>query len=151
VQDLVTYIETIEKDLPYELNPVMRGHVLYDALLPELQTEVMREAKEVTSREQILLIAQRHEEILRDIRKREAGFKPAESRSRPRGATSGLGRKPSEQPQELVQSSEQATTRKDKSQVKCYNCGKLGHFKNDCRAPLKGDAGMAKNLNDLPQ
>ena len=57
IQDLVIYIETIKKDFPYELNPVIRGHVLYDVLLPELQTEVIREAKEVTLRKQIFLIA----------------------------------------------------------------------------------------------
>ncbi|CAL8110377.1 unnamed protein product [Orchesella dallaii] len=40
---------------------------------------------------------------------------------------------------------QQAKFKKDKTSIKCYNCGKKGHYKNKCRSPKQEKNGQAKN------
>jgi hypothetical protein len=128
VRDLVSYIEQLERDIPEQTKQEREAWYLLNSLHPEIRREVMRENKEIRSREQIIAAAQRQEELAEQQSKRDtkpetkAKETPAISR-RFAGAKRG--------------SHTPSSSSKEKSgeAPKCYNCGKPGHKQAECRAP----------------
>ena len=84
VRELLAEIENLEQDIPPMTDEERRAWTLLNALKPALRTEVIRENREITSREAILISAQRHEEILKHQAKSES--QPSQSASSKRGA-----------------------------------------------------------------
>jgi hypothetical protein len=60
----LTYIERLEKDLPYKQNDITKSHILYDILFPKLQLQMLKEIKKIENRDQIFVTAYRHEKLL---------------------------------------------------------------------------------------
>jgi hypothetical protein len=131
VQDLLTYIERLEKDLPYEQNEVAKGHVLYDALLPRLQLQVLKEIKKIESRDQVLAAAHRHEELLASEKRIDAARMPR-APSRP-----AYLRTQANTPRTQSAPSIDRAPKKDYKKDPCYNCGEHGHIAKFCTTVKK--------------
>lgn len=63
VRDLLAQIKNLEQDIPPMEEEERRAWILLNALRPALRAEVIREHKEITSRDQVLASAQRYEEV----------------------------------------------------------------------------------------
>jgi hypothetical protein len=61
----VHYIEDLERDFPYQANDNAKGYRIFNALRPELHTEVIREFKNNITRGAVVSTATRHEELLK--------------------------------------------------------------------------------------
>jgi hypothetical protein len=48
-----------------------------------------------------------------------------------------------------AKTSKQGKSKIDKKDVKCYNCGKKGHYKSECRKPLKTEMNKNESKNDV--
>jgi hypothetical protein len=48
-----------------------------------------------------------------------------------------------------AKASKQGKSKIDKKDVKCYNCDKNGHFKSECRKPLKTAMNKNESKNDV--
>lgn len=129
VQDLLAFIEKLERDLPYQQDEVAKGHVLYDALLPALQVQVLRDIKRIDSRDQVFAAAQRHEELLASEKRiKEAGAPRTSSRpSAPRAPPSmGLSRP------DFKGGAAKSPEKRDFRRDPCFNCGQHGHLARFC-------------------
>lgn len=112
VRDIATTVEELEEDL-LALSPgEQRAWRMLNALRPEIRREVLRENRTITSREQVIIAAQRQEELLKleqiGQRSREQANRPREARETP--ATERI----------------------------CYTCRQSGHIARNC--PKKDDA-----------
>jgi hypothetical protein len=65
VKNLVHYIENLERDLPYQTDNSAKGYRIFDALRPELHTEMVREFKDNITRNAVVSTATRHKELLK--------------------------------------------------------------------------------------
>lgn len=63
VRNLVNIIESLERDVPRLTREEQLAWCLLNALRPDTRIEVLRENKEINSREQVLAAAQRYEEL----------------------------------------------------------------------------------------
>jgi hypothetical protein len=130
VRELVEYIEQLERDIPEQTKQEREAWYLLNSLHPEIRREVMRENKEITSREQVIAAAQRQEELAEQQSKREpkteAKAKETPTPNKRRTGGKQASRTPNPSPKG-----------KGGEGVKCYNCGKFGHKQDECRALLK--------------
>jgi hypothetical protein len=135
VRELLAEIENLEQDIPPMTEDERRAWVLLNALRPALRAEVIRENKEITSREQVLASAQRHEEVTRQQTKAET---PKQySKSTPMRPASDSWSRRSSASREHKEKFERKETTPTTTRWRgsCFNCGKSGHKSADCRAP----------------
>jgi len=108
VREIATMVEELEEDLLSLTPGEERAWRMLNALRPEIRREVLRENKTITSREQVIVAAQRQEELLKQGRARRPQGEQTEST---RDASEGHSR-----PEERV----------------CYQCRQTGHIAKDC-------------------
>ena len=63
VQELVGYMKSLERDIPNWDAETRRAWELLNALRPDIRREVMRENKDIVSRDQIIASAQKQEQV----------------------------------------------------------------------------------------
>ena len=123
VREFVSYVEGLERDIPEWTERERKAWSLLNALDQDLRKEVMKENKSITSREQVIAAAQRHEDLVKQQGSSDSQAKPttlkrdARALYRPRsgrsqGGSEQLGSKPETQ---------------YKFQGTCHTCGKKGH------------------------
>jgi len=154
VREFVKYIEELEKDIPEWDLEKQKAHDLLNGLRPNIRLEVMRENKEITSREQVISAAQRQEELLaqsdrsrerqsqEDARERHTqSTRSAYGPFRGRGGSSRGGsrgsyhRETNHHKETTTQGREPRFDPVDNDG--CYNCGRKGHIARECRASRK--------------
>ncbi len=137
VREFVSYIEGLERDIPVDWTERERkAWFLLNSLLPDLRKEVMKENKSITSREQVIAAAQRHEELAKQQDTSETQAKLAGHKHTARATQRFKGSKGSDGTERA--SSSANVSNKD---IVCYNCGRKGHKQSECRSPKKGGAG----------
>ena len=140
VRELVNKIEELERDVPSQDERTRKAWQLLNCLEASTRREVLRENKEITSREQVIAAAQRHEELLASSKDQEPGEKQS---------TTGYRKFPSgKSPGNRVNSAtvKQTEGKKEKPKgVVCYNCNKPGHLKKDCRSKPSSSQSGSKN------
>jgi hypothetical protein len=147
VRALLGEVENLESDIPKLTEEERSAWAFLNALSPELRTEVIRENKEIKTREQVVASAQRHEEMTKQRKLQEdaATSKPKTSTlpspAPSRGAYgsrggrgSFLGRskdkgKEKEKDEKEVKASTSST---GAFPGKCHHCGKVGHKAYKC-------------------
>jgi hypothetical protein len=112
VREFANYIEELEEDVPEMTEEQQRAWTLLNGLRPDVRSSVLREEREIRSREQIIAAAQRLHELGRVdaggshvFRSRETGKNRSDSRA-PAGRTN--------------------------DSRSCYRCGKEGHMSRFC-------------------
>jgi hypothetical protein len=136
-RELLAEIENLEQDIPLMTEDERRAWVLLNALRPALRAEVIRENKEITSREQVLASAQRHWEVTmnqtraesRKPFRRASPMRPT-SESYSRHSSSSTHKSRQHQPER-----HEPRPARPSWSTGCFNCGKPGHKANDCRSP----------------
>jgi hypothetical protein len=121
VREIATMVEELEEDLLSLTPSEERAWRMLNALRPEIRREVLRENKTITSREQVIVAAQRQEELLKQGRVAR----------RPQGELTESTRDASEKLE--------ASSRRDASEGRlrpeqrvCYQCRQTGHIAKDC-------------------
>src|ERR1700761_2378898 len=161
VRELLRRIETIETDIPPMSEDVRKAWIYLNALSPNIRALVMHEHKEITSREQVLASAQRHEDVIkqetRAQKERARGTQPPAAppppsppkknsqQHRPRGAF-----KPRDETttQEEKTPKEPAEAQKPRTFGACYNCGKKGYIAKFCRSPKRSQGSQPSQSKD---
>ena len=116
VRDIATTVEELEEDL-LALSPgEERAWRMLNALRPEIRREVLRENRTITSREQVIVAAQRQEELLK--------LEQMQISPRSKGQADRL-----RDTREMRSES--------RAERRCYKCRQLGHIARDC--PKKDD------------
>ena len=144
VHELLAEIEALEEDIPEMTEEVRKAWILLLAVKPEIRTRILSEHKEVTSREQVLASAARHEQALaleattkaRDSRSTSGQsrvyFTSKSHESRNSNATQHNNRKP----EDVVANSKEVRTTVEKETgnkgPKCFKCHKFGHTSFQC-------------------
>lgn len=142
VRDLLAEIEQLEEDIPPMSEEERKAWTLLNALTPALRAEVIRDNKEITSREQVLASAQRHEEISRAKTKAESPREPRQPQFKKNGGGSTPNRgRPAPKPQG---DSSKGKEIRPPFTGDCYNCGKKGHKERDCRSAPKNKSRSPK-------
>ena len=149
VRELMIEIERLEEDIPEMTEEVRKAWILLLAIKPEIRTSVLSEHKDITSREQVLASAARHEQALaleaatktrpaRHEARHETSasrtlhtFKTQERSSSSTSTPTGP-RKIEEQTQ--LRASEKSMTPTIPSQrgLQCYKCRGMGHVSFNC-------------------
>ena len=154
VRELVTEIERLEEDIPEMSEEVRKAWILLLAVKPATRTSVLSEHKEITSREQVLASASRHEQAqsLEDATRtkvtrtthhettrqetnanRNPPAPKAPERSTTTTTTYSGPRKVEEQSHTRVAERSQAPpSQSNSSGGRCYKCNGVGHYQNNC-------------------
>jgi hypothetical protein len=153
VRDLLAQIENLEQDIPPMEEEERRAWILLNALRPALRAEVIREHKEITTREQVLASAQRHEEVSKQQARAES--QKGYSKSVPtRPASTSHDRRLSPSAHKPRESGGRVEKRDfaKKHWGTCFKCNKPGHKADRCTEPLAnriqrpgGEASHTKN------
>jgi hypothetical protein len=115
VRDMATMVEELEEDLLALNASEERAWRMLNVLRPEIRREVLRENRTITSREQVIVAAQRQEELLK---LEQISQRSKEQGDRSRGARETPGEKT------------------------CYKCQQPGHIARNC--PKKDDIPKSK-------
>ena len=130
VRDFRETIEQLERDIPEWTKEERDAWSFLNSLSPDLRREVLREQKEITSRDQVSASAQRFEELAeQEARKDSKG--ESKSKDTPASGRRFGGKKSAQR----TPSSNDKT--KTSEPLKCFNCGKIGHKQAECRSPPK--------------
>jgi hypothetical protein len=49
----------------------------------------------------------------------------------------------------VAKASKSGKSKVDTKDIKCYNCGKKGNFKSECRKPIKNETNKNESKNDV--
>lgn len=143
-------VEALERDIP-ELSAEERdAWFLLNRLRPDIRTEVMRENKEIRSREQVLAAAQRQEELTRQKSRQERSERTYTPGRRSSG-TSTHTRRTTEVRGAGEQKEKKETTEKTISSVVCYKCGEEGHKSFQCHRKKRNDKQRDKDAASTQQ
>ena len=129
VRDINGMLELWERDLRIPPDDESKAYSTFFALHPDLQDAVNTETHgDITTREQVTTIAQRHAERMTLNWNEGSAGQPSRKRKRSEGAT---------QDKDKDQADSSPITRKKRiikidPKIKCYNCGEPGHIKSDC-------------------
>ena len=150
VRDVVAAIEELEKDIPPMTLEETKAWTLLTALHPDTRTEVLKENKTISSRDQVIASAQRQEELRKAKDKGKEKASDADDPSDKPNArmthafrSRGRGRSMSNSNDRSDKANFLDKGNKYQTGISCYNCGKMGHFQKDCRSPRKKDAASA--------
>jgi len=117
VREFANYIEELEDDVPSLTEEQQRAWALLNGLRHEIRSTVLREEREIRSREQVIAAAQRLYELGRIDARSSQAYRRQGASSAPQGASNA--------PQTV--SAERRTDGK-----KCYRCGREGHISRHC-------------------
>ncbi|RYP21168.1 hypothetical protein DL767_009314 [Monosporascus sp. MG133] len=117
----------------------------YDGLKEQVKDEMFRVPKEEPFEEYVdkAIISDRRT-FDRYLEKKGTGRRSGNKRS-------SSNKKPKDRSQKEA-STALAESKKDKSKVECFNCGKKGHFKSECHSPAKkGNPQKSSQRDRIPQ
>lgn len=130
---LLEEIENLEQDIPQITEEQRRAWHFLNRLRPEIRTEVMRENKEITSREQVLAAAQRQEELSRQKLKQEKHDRPTGQGRKYFGGQTQSNRTGNAPPDRTTPPDNRGERRGPSTVDTCYRCGKPGHKSFQCK------------------
>jgi hypothetical protein len=148
VRDVVAAIEELEKDIPPMTVEETKAWTLLNALHPDTRTEVLKEHRTITSRDQVIAAAQRQEELRQNKDKgKEKSFNTDNALDKPNArkahASRGRFRSPHGTSDRSEKGKSPESAKKFSNSFLCYNCGKPGHSQKDCRLKKKESATLA--------
>ena len=159
VVSFVAYLDTLEGEMLSYTDDQRRMHHLLCKLRPDLQQTILQHGEAPPTRDELITLAIRLEDVKKmgtqhdlagkakaEAPKSELDKKKESSRgggpSTARGGNAhhrgGRGRSAggaTSTPHPTGANASAAAKKTDLSGVRCYNCGKKGHFANVCRAP----------------
>jgi hypothetical protein len=152
VRDFVNYIEEQEKDIPDEEdNRLRKAWTLLTGLDDDIRQGVLRENKDITSREQVIVAAQRQEELLRRREKREEKRDETPQTPSRRGTRPSQGRQPSTSSQTSgTRGKEEKSSREETTPRRCFKCQKPGHIAKDCPSGDRKDRPSSTSESPTP-
>jgi hypothetical protein len=141
VRELLAEVERLERDVPPMTDEEREAWTLLNSLKPALRTEVMRENREITTRELVLTTAQRHEELSKQLSKSTSQSNRGATSSN-RGASASQSKPPATD-NESKKGTEGTKPRPTRAAFKgnCNNCGKLGHKAVHCKSAPNDSSG----------
>jgi hypothetical protein len=117
--------------LPYEQNDVAKGYILYDALFPKLQLQVLKKIKKIESRDQVFAATHRHEKLLA-FKKKINTARMSRAPNRP-----AYLKTQANIPKTQSAPSIDRTPKKDYKKNPYYNCDEHGHIAKFCTTAKK--------------
>ena len=126
-RELLQEIENLEHDIPPLTEDERKAWMFLDSLTPELRTEIMRENKQISSREQVLAAAQRHEELSKQRVRAEK--KTVSTTTKQVKTESGAPAKYVRQTSSTQKTSE---NKPGSFPFKCHKCHETGHKAANC-------------------
>jgi len=150
VRDINNMLELWERDLRNPPNEETKAYNTFMALHPDLRKAVNIETHgKVTTREQVTTIAQRNAEQMTLVWDESTAGPSSKKRKRNDNGTPGKDKDdPSaKKPKKTFKSDD-----KDLKEIRCYNCGELGHKSPGCPHPRAStsDKQPSKNSNAQP-
>ncbi|KIW26593.1 uncharacterized protein PV07_09675 [Cladophialophora immunda] len=145
-------VEALERDIP-ELSAEERdAWFLLNRLRPDIRTEVMRENKEIRSREQVLAAAQRQEELSRQKTRQERSERSYTPGRRSSGTPTHTKRTTEHRVStEGHQREKKDTTEETTSSIICYKCGRPGHKAYQCHRNRRSEKQRDKDTTSTQQ
>ena len=145
VQELLIEIERLEEDISEMSEEVRKAWILLLAIKPEIRTSVLSEHKEITSREQVLASAARHEQA----QSLEAATKSKAPKHESNATRSALAPKTHERSSttatqsgprrveeythtRVAERSTAPSLQQNSRGPQCYKCNGFGHMQGNC-------------------